>query len=364
MLSLIATILINSSYASADAQTSSGTESANNNFPATDLNGLNNDTNNQNESNKWINVSGYWSLGDAGLHGGSTNGSISLASNVILNPMIPNTNFNLSTSLKVNEVNESEANYAGLIYSFVNPQTYKYAALNIYNQSIYVIFYDVSNDTVITDPNWPGIKTNLTWEPGRVFDMVLENNGTDLNLKVNGTNYYSKPIGNEESLFGYVGVQYGRVTNIDFMNFQIQTLDQQAEGIDTSGRGPPTFSVSDSVSILLEDESFPSGSYIHLYDTTPYVIMNGHIAAKLPCDDLNTSDVSILTGQAPSLFPIELEFISPLSQSGDLCLYHGDLKSSHDSPISDIVLSNNSTDEIEFPDTSSVVISVVEMARR
>ncbi len=36
----------------------------------------------------------------------------------------------------------------------------------------------------------------------------------------------------------------------------------------------------DSQTILLDGETLPEGDFIHLYDSTPYQIMNGHIAAK------------------------------------------------------------------------------------
>ena len=59
--------------------------------------------------------------------------------------------------------------------------------------------------------------------------------------------------------------------------------------------------VRDSQAILLEDKTIPANDYIHLYDSTPYMIINGHIAAKLPCDANNTSPLMMLIGQAPNL---------------------------------------------------------------
>ena len=38
--------------------------------------------------------------------------------------------------------------------------------------------------------------------------------------------------------------------------------------------------VRDSAIILLEGKSIPAKGFIHLYDATPYMITNGHIAAK------------------------------------------------------------------------------------
>jgi len=118
----------------------------------------------------------------------------------------------------------------------------------------------------------------------------------------------------------------------------------------------------DSQTILLEGESLPEGSFIHLYDSTPYEIMNGHIAAKLPCNDANSTEVNVLIGQAPNLQPAELEFVGPLSTPGELCLYHVDIASDETTPITDIAIQNNSTEDIDFPATSTIVLGVNEIA--
>src|SRR4029078_13310488 len=89
----------------------------------------------------------------------------------------------------------------------------------------------------------------------------------------------------------------------------------------------------DSQTILLEDESLPEGSFIHLYDSTPYKIMSGHIAAKLPCNEDHAIDVDVLIGQAPVLLKAELEYVEPLSTPGVLCLYHVDIGSDYANPI-------------------------------
>jgi hypothetical protein len=63
--------------------------------------------------------------------------------------------------------------------------------------------------------------------------------------------------------------------------------------------------VRDSQTILLEGMTLPSKDYIHLYDTTPYLIVMGHIAAKLPCDSNNKTSLNVLIGQAPALKPAD-----------------------------------------------------------
>ena len=42
--------------------------------------------------------------------------------------------------------------------------------------------------------------------------------------------------------------------------------------------------VRDSQTVLLEGKTLPANDFIHLYDSTPYMIMVGHVAVKLPCD--------------------------------------------------------------------------------
>src|SRR5918994_3910515 len=69
----------------------------------------------------------------------------------------------------------------------------------------------------------------------------------------------------------------------------------------------------DSTAMLLAGETIPGGSFIHLYDSTPDVIVTGHVAAKIPCDDNSNATLTILTGQAPALQPTELELVQNLS---------------------------------------------------
>jgi hypothetical protein len=119
--------------------------------------------------------------------------------------------------------------------------------------------------------------------------------------------------------------------------------------------------VRDSQAILLEGKTIPANDYIHLYDSTPYMITNGHIAAKLPCDTNNTSPLKILIGQAPNLKPAELEFVKPLSTPGKMCIYHVDVPSKAGEVVTDIAIQNPTTTEIKLPSTSSVVIGVNEI---
>jgi len=136
-----------------------------------------------------------------------------------------------------------------------------------------------------------------------------------------------------------------------------------------------TFTVRDSVFALLADQTIPSNSFIHLYDTTPYSIRNGHVAAKIPCDDESAPLLNIVVGVAPDLAPAPLELVPPLSTPGELCLYHADLPgpaqanatttanatAANATMITDIAIQNPSDEDVTLPSTSTVVIGVNEI---
>lgn len=122
--------------------------------------------------------------------------------------------------------------------------------------------------------------------------------------------------------------------------------------------------VRDSQIILLEGKTLPSKDYIHLYDTTPYLIKLGHIAAKLPCDNNNKTSLNVLIGQAPALKPADLELVKELSKPGTMCIYHVDIESGPQgvNPITDIALQNPTDNEVKFGPTATVVIGVDEIS--
>ena len=136
-----------------------------------------------------------------------------------------------------------------------------------------------------------------------------------------------------------------------------------------------TSTVRDSLVVLLADQTIPSNDFLHLYDTTPYPIRNGHVAAKIPCDDDSTPLLNILVGVAPNLMPTPLELVPPLSTPGELCLYHADLPTpaqanatttanataADATMITDIAIQNPSDEDVTLPSTSTVVIGVNEI---
>jgi hypothetical protein len=128
----------------------------------------------------------------------------------------------------------------------------------------------------------------------------------------------------------------------------------------TTGTAAGGTEVRDSTAILLAGQTIPGGSFIHLYDSTPDAIATGHIAAKIPCDENSNATLTILTGSAPNLQPVELEPLpEPLSTPGELCLYHADLASEQGGNMTtDIAIQNAGDEDVELPATSTVVIGV------
>jgi hypothetical protein len=136
-----------------------------------------------------------------------------------------------------------------------------------------------------------------------------------------------------------------------------------------------TTTVRDSDLALLADQTIPASGFIHLYDTTPYSITSGHVAAKIPCDDDSTPLLNILVGVAPEFTPAPLELIANLSTPGELCLYHADLPAPEEANattnanatttpmVTDIAIQNPGDEDITLPSTSTVVIGVNEITK-
>lgn len=154
-------------------------------------------------------------------------------------------------------------------------------------------------------------------------------------------------------------------------NNQTQTATEEEQHTTVDGHSAEeekdhnkTSTVRDSVTVLLQDNIIPAGDFMHLYDSTPYHIMNGHIALKVPCEDDSTSPIQVLVGSAPNMTTATLENVPPLSTPGEQCLYHMDLMPSGNvTTLTDIALKNTAEENIEFPPTSTVVIGINEVKK-
>ena len=118
--------------------------------------------------------------------------------------------------------------------------------------------------------------------------------------------------------------------------------------------------VRDSVGELLEGRTIPAGQFIHLYDSTPYMITNGHVAVNVPCEDNSTASIQVLMGQAPNFTAAELENLPELSTPGEMCLYHVDI-APHEEVITDVAIANPGDSDLDFPPGSTAVIGINEI---
>lgn len=156
---------------------------------------------------------------------------------------------------------------------------------------------------------------------------------------------------NKEFLFGItLAAVVGLVVSLAVIS-QNKALSQET----------PTAVTRDSITVLLDHKGIPSKDFIHLYDATPYMIMNGHIATKLPCDADGESALKIVVGQAPDVKPVELELVKELSSPGKMCIYHVDLPPEGIDTVTDVAILNPTDKAIRLPRTSTVVIGVNEI---
>jgi len=155
--------------------------------------------------------------------------------------------------------------------------------------------------------------------------------------------------------------QEGNQTMGNMTSMEMTGTEETEEHEEYEAKG---INVRDSVTLLLQDTTIPSQDYIHLYDSTPYKILNGHVAIKFPCDDQSVTPIKVLIGSAPNLTAAEFENIPELSTPGDMCLYHVDLvPGGNVTIITDVALQNPTDEDIEFPETSTVVLGVNQVAK-
>jgi hypothetical protein len=124
--------------------------------------------------------------------------------------------------------------------------------------------------------------------------------------------------------------------------------------------------VRDSDTVLLSHLNLPPKDSVHIYDSTPYKTMNGHLTAKLPCDSSFESPVEILVGEMTNLKPAKLEIVKELSKSGYMCVYYANLSSyesdeSGATTVTDINLFNPTGFRVVLLNTSTVIIGINEI---
>ena len=118
-----------------------------------------------------------------------------------------------------------------------------------------------------------------------------------------------------------------------------------------------------STTVLLEGKIIPAKGFVHLYDSTPYMMNAGHVALHIPCDASSKPVMNTLIGQAPNFEIVRPDLIKELSQSGNMCLYHLDISSDPAKKVyqTDIAIQKPTNQTITFPPSSTVVIGVNEI---
>ncbi len=119
--------------------------------------------------------------------------------------------------------------------------------------------------------------------------------------------------------------------------------------------------VRDSVTLLLEGNTIPAKGFIHVYDSAPYMIHDGHVALHVPCDTSSKLVVNLLVGQINGTFTtIQPVNEALLSQPGQMCLSHVNINSDMAKKlyITDIAIQNPSNQTIIFPPTSTAIVGV------
>ena len=308
-----------------------------------------------NDTKEWKRISGNWNYSLEGYQG-SVNQSDDTPTpvNVILSPVNSDQSMEISTSFAISELSNQNPPYVSLVYAFQDPFNYRQAGINIQNGNVFV-FANTIDDNVTTDKFLsliPNANDFLTVGNPITMSLIL---GSDKKaLFVNGIEF---PISvTKNNTDGKVGLGYGGMQNIIFYDFKAQSITNSPEH-------PMQFleRLSEGVTIPLSDRSIPEDSYIPIYDSRPYKILDGHIAAKLPCNDESSSDVQIVAGNLTMMIPVELEIVPELSFAESMCLYQADVVPVEGNAIYDLILQNNSTDDIDFPSTSSIIVNIAKL---
>jgi hypothetical protein len=119
--------------------------------------------------------------------------------------------------------------------------------------------------------------------------------------------------------------------------------------------------VRDSVTLLLAGQTIPPKGFIHLYDSAPYMVHDGHVALHVPCDTSSKLVVNLLAGETNGTFTtIQPVNIPTLSQPGQMCFSHVNINSDMAKKfyITDIAIQNPSNQTIIFPPASTVIVGV------
>ena len=185
----------------------------------------------------------------------------------------------------------------------------------------------------------------------------MQNKNNEIKLLTFG--FLTAVVGSMAFMAGSGGIKtaLGQGTN------ETSTSGMNMTGTAGGGTANKTTVTRDTVTLLLEGKSIPGKGFLHLYDSTPYMIGNGHIALHVPCDTSSKPIVNVLIGSAPDVKPVEPELVKELSKPGNMCIYHVDIGSDTAGNITqtDIAIQNPANQTITFPPSSGITIGINEI---
>ena len=158
---------------------------------------------------------GSWHITSGELLGGETG---KYGEGIILSPVSAE-KFTASFKAKPVNGNASALNYVSLVYSWVDSKNYRIADImfgtDLY---VYVHFRTIINGVEQAIPNWPGIKTDIKWNFGDEYNIIVTVNGTLNQIAVNGKTYLTTDL---ENIPGRIGLRYYRFYQVSFDNFSL-----------------------------------------------------------------------------------------------------------------------------------------------
>ena len=205
---------------------------------------------------------------------------------------------------------------------------------------------------------------SLFYEPSKTFNCHSSNVPQNL-IKSHIELTYMRILNSKLMYLGFIIAGLIGMSTYGIGNTNTQVMAQGMNMTESGGGGEhPTGTtvVRDTVSVPLEGLTLPGGQFIHLYDSTPYKIMNGHIAVNVPCADNSTASVQVLVGQAPNFTAAELENLPELSTPGTMCIYHVDIPPQGRTVTDVAIINPPGGSDIDFPAGSTVVIGVNEIS--
>ena len=133
---------------------------------------------------------------------------------------------------------------------------------------------------------------SLFYEPSKTFNCHSSNVPQNL-IKSHIELTYMRILNSKSMYLGFIIAGLIGMSTYGIGNTNTQVMAQGMNMTESGGGGEhPTGTtvVRDTVSVPLEGLTLPGGQFIHLYDSTPYKIMNGHIAVNVPCADNSTAE--------------------------------------------------------------------------